>query len=91
MQLTQALFDAAFVSVEVEYLADCERVVRVGKERFGISMTLHQAEVIWDWRSDNACASWLMTDAYSDDEIADAIESFVSRHRDSEPKELEDF
>ena len=88
MQLTQALFDAAFVSVEAEYLADCKRVVRVGKERFGISMTLQQAMTIWDWRSNTACAGWLMTDAYSDDEIADAIEVFVSRRLELEPEDF---
>lgn len=75
MQITQETFDRAFTVGEPRHSDDCERIARVGLERLGVRMTLLQAEAIWQDRSDNYSAGWLLIE--DDDEIERVILVFV--------------
>lgn len=75
MQITQEIFNAAFNNGSVSYPGDCEKIVAVASSRLGLVMTPKQAEEVWGRWSGQACASWLSS--FDDDEVVQAIESFV--------------
>lgn len=75
MKIDQVTFEYAFSAGKVERPSDCERIVRVAARRLGITMTLRQAEEVWEAWSSAACAGWLILQ--DEDEIVRAIESFV--------------
>ncbi len=75
MKITQEVFDCAYWFVLPDFADDCERIVRVAKERLGLTIQLKQADEIWREYSDSACASWLCI--HNDDEIVGAIDEYV--------------
>lgn len=83
MNINQEVFNAALGCVSTPHGADCDRIISVGRNAMGIVMTPMQAQTIWQWWSDQMCASWLAADAYTQDEIVAAIESFVRARLES--------
>lgn len=57
--------------IPVEYIADCERIVKQALLG-GYDLTLHQAQELWEDFSDGYCAGWLYLPE-SDEKLADII------------------
>jgi len=79
--MTQDEFDAAFNRGLVRYVDDCVVIAIIGKQH-GITMTLQQAEKIWDDYSESMCAGWMtlpeLEDGYpNEDAIWWKIKAFV--------------
>lgn len=80
--MNQEDFDRAFenhTSVDDCYGWDCQYIRNVAAT-MGLTINLGQAREIWlDW-SDKVCAGWLMINEESDEEIKQAITSFINRN-----------
>lgn len=76
--MNQSDFDAA-IARRCRHPRDCERVALVAAQRMQLTVTLAEAEMLWQWFSDCADASWLDVAAYSEEEIVAAITNFVER------------
>lgn len=67
--------DRAFNREEdIRYLSDCERIVQVARDN-SLSLTVSQAQTIWEAYSDMSAAGWLMLG--EDDEIMNAINWYI--------------
>jgi len=64
----------------LEYPEDCRRIRDVILKKFGVSISLGQAQMFWRDHSTNFCAGWLFLPT-EDDEIVREFEYYVSRQQ----------
>jgi hypothetical protein len=77
----QGDFQAAMVNYwrgQIRYPENCDRIVDVAQQQFGIGMSRWEAQIVWEAHSDDYFAGWLVVS--DDDEIALAIKKFIESH-----------
>jgi hypothetical protein len=62
-----------------EYVRDCELIKDVILRRLGLWISTGEANRVWRWNSENACAGWLIVTENDEDEIVRVFEAFVEK------------